>query len=283
MAGVLATSPAAAQAPSRNFLWSVTAADAPPTYLMGSLHLLTAEYYPLSSQIEKAFTASKVLITEADVDEVTNPATVMSLMGKALLPDGKTLDQVISAELHADVMKRVDEAGLPRVAVQRLKPWMVALALTAPVMQAAGFKSEHGVDRHFFDRAKQSGVERRALETVAFQFDRMDQMSQAEQESLLRSTIDDLDTQTSNVKRMADAWVRGDTATLEKLLLSSMKSSPDLYQRMLVDRNATWVSSVERCVKEKTPCFVVVGAAHLVGPDSLVAMLQKKGYQVEQQ
>ncbi|MBA3269293.1 MAG: TraB/GumN family protein, partial [Acidobacteria bacterium] len=40
---------------------------------------------------------------------------------------------------------------------------------------------------------------------------------------------------------------------------------------------------VEVCLKQKTSCFVVVGAAHLVGPDSLVAMLRKKGYTVEQQ
>jgi uncharacterized protein YbaP (TraB family) len=51
---------------------------------------------------------------------------------------------------------------------------------------------------------------------------------------------------------------------------------------MLVERNTTWVASVESCITQKTSCFVVVGAAHLVGPDSLVALLQKKGYTVEQ-
>jgi uncharacterized protein YbaP (TraB family) len=100
---------------------------------------------------------------------------------------------------------------------------------------------------------------------------------------LLRSTIEDLDTQTQNVKTMADAWAKGDTEVLEKLLLGAMKTSPELYKRMLVDRNANWVSAIDTCITNKTPCFVVVGAAHLVGPDSLVAMLQKKGYTVEQQ
>jgi uncharacterized protein YbaP (TraB family) len=61
-----------------------------------------------------------------------------------------------------------------------------------------------------------------------------------------------------------------------------MKATPEIYDRLLVERNANWVESVEPCVKQKTSCFVVVGAAHLVGPDSLVAMLQKKGYKVEQ-
>jgi uncharacterized protein YbaP (TraB family) len=52
---------------------------------------------------------------------------------------------------------------------------------------------------------------------------------------------------------------------------------------MLVERNAAWVASVDDCIKQKSSCFIVVGAAHLVGPDSLVAMLRKKGYKVEQQ
>jgi uncharacterized protein YbaP (TraB family) len=279
----LSGAPVLAQTSGKTFMWTVTAPGAPPSYLMGSLHVLTPAYYPLSPRIEDAFAASKVLITEADIDQVGDPTLVMSLVGKAMLPEGRTLDQLIAADLHKQVMERADKAGLPRVAVQRMKPWLVALMLTAPALQAAGFKAEHGVDRHFYDRAKAGGLERRALETVAFQFDRMDEMSAAEQEALLRSTLDDLDSQTGNVKTMADACARGDTAELEKLLLASMKSSPELYKRMLVDRNATWVAGVEACISQKTSCFVVVGAAHLVGDDSLVAMLKKKGYRVEQQ
>jgi hypothetical protein len=282
IAGALALSPVWAQAPAKHFLWSVNAPGAPPSYLMGSIHVLTAEYYPLSARIEQAFASSTVLIVEADMDEMTNPATFMSLMGKAMLPDGKTLDQVIAADLHAEVMQRADKTGVPRAAIQRLKPWMAALVLTGPVIEAAGFKPEHGVDKHFFDRAKKAGTERRALETAAYQFDRMDQMTFPQQEALLRGTLEDLDSQTSNVKSMAAAWASGDTAAIEKVLLPTLRSSPELYDRLLVERNANWVESVETCVKQKTSCFVVVGAAHLVGPDSLVEMLQKKGYKVEQ-
>jgi uncharacterized protein len=279
---VVGASPVA-QAPAKTFLWSISAPGAPSSYLLGSLHVLTPDYYPLSPPIENAFGASKVLIEEADLDEVTNPATVMSLVSKAILSDGRTLDQLIAADLYAKVMERADKAGLPRVAVQRMKPWLIALSLTQPALQAAGFKAEHGVDKHFFDRAKKAGMSRRALETVAFQFQRLDEMAAPQQEALLRSTIDELDTQIANVKNLADAWSRGDTVTIEKLLLTSMTDSPELYQRILVERNVSWVSAVEDCVKEKTSCFVVVGAAHLVGPDSLVALLQKKGYKVEQQ
>jgi uncharacterized protein YbaP (TraB family) len=103
------------------------------------------------------------------------------------------------------------------------------------------------------------------------------------QEAMLRSVIADLDTQLSSVKTIADAWSYGDTVTLEKLLLGSMRETPELYDRLLTQRNRNWVAPVEACLAEKKGCFVVVGAAHLVGRDSLVALLQAKGHKLVQQ
>jgi uncharacterized protein len=272
-----------AQTSGKHFMWTVTQAGGPPTYLVGSLHVLTPEYYPLDPALEKAFSAAKVLIEEVDLDELTNPANAMALIGKAMLTDGRTLDQLISKELFKQVAVRAEKAGIPEVAIQRMKPWMAAVSLTAPALKQAGFNSELGVDQHFFDKAKAAGLERRALETVGYQFDRLDQMSPALQEAMLKSVIADLDTEIANVKIIAQAWARGETSTLEGLLLGALLESPELYERLLVERNKNWVGPVEKCVQEKTACFVVVGAAHLVGPHSLVAMLKQKGYSVEQQ
>jgi len=49
-----------------------------------------------------------------------------------------------------------------------------------------------------------------------------------------------------------------------------------------VGRNRRWVPQIEDCFAQ-LKCFVVVGAAHLVGPDGLVRMFQAKGYTVTQQ
>ena len=75
----------------------------------------------------------------------------------------------------------------------------------------------------FFDKAKAKGLERRGLETAAYQFDRLDQMSPALQEAMLKSVIADLDTEIANVKTIAQAWSRGETATIERLLLGALK------------------------------------------------------------
>ena len=269
---------------TRHFLWTVrSAAAGAPTYLLGSLHVLTPDFYPLAPAIEEAFKQSKVLIEEVDMDDLTNPSTLMPLLAKAVYLDGRSLETAISPELYKSVLARAEKAGVPAQALQRMKPWMAAVSLTAPALKTAGFHAELGIDRHFFDRAKAAGLERRALETVAYQFDRFDEMPAPLQEAMLRSVLIDLDTQLANVKSIAEAWRRGDTAGIEKDLLAAFLETPALYERLLVERNRNWVAPVEACVKNGEACFVVVGAAHLVGPQSLVSLLREKGYAVEQQ
>lgn len=264
-------------------MWMVKPASGPPTYLLGSLHVLSPDYYPLSPAIERAFTQSMVLIQEVDIDEMTNPAVALPLIGKAMFVDGRTLDQVIAPDLYKQVVERGEKAGLPAAAIQQMKPWMAAASLTLPSLKAAGFNVDLGIDKHFFDRAKAAGIERRALETVAYQFDRLDQMPPPVQEAMLRAVIADIDTKLASVRTIADAWAQGEIATMERLSLGAMRESPELYERLLVERNRNWVVPVEACLNEKKACFVVVGAAHLVGPHSLVALLREKGHSVEQQ
>ncbi|HEX6214317.1 MAG TPA: TraB/GumN family protein [Vicinamibacterales bacterium] len=273
----------AAQAPQKHFLWKVEDGKGASAYLLGSLHVLTADAYPLPAPIDKAFAESKTLVEEVDLDEMNDPMQMMAALSKAMLTGGQTLDQLISAETFAEVEKRAEAYGMPMMALQRMKPWLVAVTLMAPTLQSAGFKPELGIDRHYFDRAKEKGLKRQALETLAYQLDRFDQMSPKLQEELLKATITDLDTQVSGVKEMVRAWASGDLATVEKLTLTAFLESPELYQRLLLERNQNWLPHVERCLTENAGCFVVVGAAHLVGNDGLPALLSKKGYRVTQQ
>lgn len=279
---LLVSTPAFAQT-GKSFMWKVEGEGGSVAYLLGSLHVLTPEWYPLNATINKAFGESKVLVEEVDIDETSDPAQMMAALMKAMLTDGKTLDQVIAPQLYAEVSKRAENVGMPMMAINRMKPWLVAITLTAPVLQAAGFKPELGVDRHFYDRAIASGMKRQALETLQYQLDRFDQMSPALQEEFLKGTMEDLDNEVASVKEMAQAWAFGDVAAIEKFTLTALKEAPELYQRLLLERNNNWIPHVESCVKQNAGCFIVVGAAHLVGADGLPALLVKKGYKVTQQ
>jgi hypothetical protein len=272
-----------AQAPPKHFLWKVEAPNGNTAYLVGSIHVLTPDAYPLPAAIDKAFSESKTLVEEVDLDEVTDPLQMMAALSKAMLTDGKTLEQLVSAGTYAEVKKRAEGYGMPMAAIDRMKPWLVAVTLMAPTLQSAGFKPELGIDRHYFDRAKEKNMRRQALETLAYQLDRFDQMSPKLQEDLLKATIEDLDTQVTGVNEMISAWGTGDVALVEKLTLTAFLQSPELYQRLLLDRNRNWVPHVEKCLADNAGCFIVVGAAHLVGKDGLPVLLAKKGLKVTQQ
>jgi uncharacterized protein YbaP (TraB family) len=274
---------ASAQTGKKHFLWKVEGAKGEVVYLLGSMHVLTPDFYPLAPEIEKAFEASTTLVEEVDIDEMSDPAQMMNALAKAMLTDGRTLEQLIAPATFAEVKRRAEKAGLPMPALQRMKPWLAAISLMAPALQAAGFRPELGIDQHFFARAKKSGMKRQALETLAYQLDRFDEMPMKLQEEMLKTTLADLDTQSGNIGTIAKAWADGDVKALEVLMLGAFAESPEIYERLLVERNRNWIPTVDTCLEQDAHCFIVVGAAHLVGPHGIPTMLLKKGYRVTQQ
>jgi uncharacterized protein YbaP (TraB family) len=180
------------------------------------------------------------------------------------------------------VNKTVGELGVPVDALKLLKPWMAALMLDALEWQKAGFDPDLGLDKHFYDSAKADGRPVQGLETVEYQLSMFDGMSPDQQDHMLSDTIKELGTEQESVTTVANAWRAGDAPAVERVVLQDLKSDPMMYQRLLVDRNRNWMPKIEALFARPRPSLVVVGAAHLVGPDGLLQMLKAKGYAIEQ-
>jgi uncharacterized protein YbaP (TraB family) len=280
VAACLPAAPIRAQAP-RNFLWKVST----PTgalYLVGSIHLLTKDYYPLNPSLDAAFKDADVLVEEADLAEMEAPATQFKLLTRGLLPANQTLDSVVSAATYGLVTKRVATLGIPLEPLRRFKPWLLAMTLIEMEWQKAGFDASLGLDRHFFDRARGDGKMVQGLETIDYQLSLFDGMTMAQQDRMLSESLQDIDEERANVFKLTDAWKAGDAAEVERIMLNDMKDDPVMYQRLLVGRNRAWQPKLDALLARGARAFVVVGAAHLVGPDGLLAMFRAKGYTVVQ-
>jgi hypothetical protein len=271
----------AAAADARDFLWKVTGKTG-VVYLAGSVHLLTQDFYPLSTALDRAFQESDLLVEEVDLAELLSPAAQMQMLARSMLPANTSLDAVISPKTFALVTKRSQDIGLPLEPLKRFKPWSLALMLSSLEWQKAGFDAELGLDRHFFDQAKAQGKQIQGLETTEFQISRFDELTPEQQERLLAETLNDIDTEMANLTTLVKAWKAGDAAAVEQIVLKDVRQDPLIYQRLLVDRNRNWMPRIEALFTRPKPAFVVVGAAHLVGPDGLVALLKAKGFRVEQ-
>lgn len=270
-----------AQAAARNFIWKATGQQG-VVYLVGSVHLLTADYYPLDPAFEQAFKAADLLVEELDMSEVLAPSSQMQMLTRGMLPAGQTLDTVLSRETLAAVVRKLADLGMPVDPLKQFKPWFLSLTLQGLEWQKAGFDADLGLDKHFFDLATTEGKRVQGLETLAFQISRFDEMSMELQDRMLAETLKELETTKTSFTRMADAWRAGDAQNIEQFVLRDLKTEPQMYQRLLVDRNRTWLPKIEALFSRPRPAFVVVGAAHLVGADGLLQMLKAKGYTVEQ-
>jgi hypothetical protein len=268
-------------AATKSFLWKASNRQG-AIYLVGSVHMLTSDYYPLAPALDTAFKDSDLLVEEADLGEMLSSSVQFQLLSRGMLPSDQTLDKVISPATFALVSKRVDGLGLPFEALSRFKPWFLTMTLLALEWQKAGFAADLGLDKHFYDRAQAESKSVQGLETVEFQISRFDGLTMVQQERLLSQSLKDLDVEKANITKVADAWKTGDVPTIERIVLMGLKDDPVMYDRLLVERNRTWLPKLEAFFARPGRAFVVVGAAHLVGPDGLIAMLKAKGYQVVQ-
>src|SRR5436190_12689874 len=278
----LLAQPALDAAPARNFIWKATGKQG-VVYLVGSVHVLTKDFYPLGQALETAYKDSDLLVEEVDLGDMQEPGAQFQMLSRGMLPSNQSLDKLVSPATFAAVSKRFTDIGMPVEPIKRFKPWLAALTLMAMEWQKAGFDAELGLDKHFYDRAKTDGKTVQGLETVDYQLARFDEMPAELQDRLLAETLKDLDTERTNLTTLVDAWRAGDAAAVERIVLKDLAQEPQLYQRLLVERNKNWLPKLEALFSRPGHAFVVVGAAHLVGPDGLIAMLKAKGYTVEQQ
>lgn len=280
-----ATTAAAQESPatregSRGCLWRVSS-EKGTLFLLGTVHLLKPGTHRVSPAAEAAFEQAQTILLELDLDEAQSPASRQMFARKALL-QGERLEDKVSSETLALAVEKIQAMGLPLDRLRSLKPWSLSLTLALFKLQTLGFDPRHGVDRYYFDRGKQAGKAMGALETMEYQLDRFDGMSDRLQEEMLVQALQDLDGLEEETERLVRAWSRGGAETLAEFMRESFKDYPGLYQRLIVERNNNWLIRLKPLLDRPGTTLVVVGALHLVGPESVVELLKKLGYAVKQ-
>ena len=76
-------------------------------------------------------------------------------------------------------------------------------------------------------------------------------------------------------------WREGDGEQLDRMMREEMAEFPELFERLIVERNRAWIAPLEAQLADPGDELVVVGAAHLVGADGVVAMLRARGHAVQ--
>jgi uncharacterized protein len=266
------------QTGQKSCLWSLKA-DSTTLYLLGSIHLLKADAYPLAPAIEQAYQASRLLVFETDLAAFHDAAIQTRIIDLGKYPRGQNLFQNIALSTRRLLEKKLAPLGLPPGSFAPFRPWFVAINLEALEAQKMGFDPAYGVDLHFYDRAQHDAKQTAFLETPEEQLGIFAEMSPKDQSAFLDQTLKELDLMGELTSELIRYWRNGDAPRLHALLSKSFQNHPALYQRIMIQRNKRWSEQIAKLIKQHRNIMVVVGAGHLVGPDSVVEMLRRKGYQ----
>ncbi len=266
---------------SKSFLWKVQS-KANTIYLLGSIHLLKEENYPLPEPMERAFAEAQVLVLEINPDSLALPGMQQFVLSKGMFGEGKTLQSSLAQETYALAQKRAEELGLNLLLLQSFEPWLVGITLTAAKLQQMGLTPQYGVDQYFFNKAKAAHKKVLTLESIAFQVSRFDNMSQQDQNAFLSETLTEWDVIEKDLNAIVQAWAAGQADTLAAKLFDSLKAYPEVYASLITERNRNWLPQLEKFLLADKTHLIVVGAGHMVGAEGLIKALQMRGYLVEQ-
>jgi uncharacterized protein len=251
-------------------------------YLLGSVHMLKKDDYPLGSSIERAYDNSSRLFFEVNLDLVDQQKLQQLVISIATYTGTRTLKDDLSKQTYAAVQKRVSDMGLNIEQFNMIKPWFLGLTLSIGTLQKLGYDYHKGVDNYFYEKAKQDGKSIAGFETMEYQMGLFSVLPADMQDTMMLQTLKELDVIESRISEIVEAWKTGDADGLGSILLKSYQEYPAVHKAIVLDRNRNWLPRIQSLIGQKQNCMVIVGVAHLVGADGIIALLKQKGYQVEQ-
>jgi uncharacterized protein len=266
---------------SKATLWKVKG-DHNTMYLLGSVHVLSKDAYPLKPALEHAFDDANQVVFEIDLTRFTAERFRQEFKRTALYPSGQSLSKKLSPATIALLRTVLPNYGLTLDKVERFKPWFLAEWLSSRALEMAGFSDRLGVDFYFYHKAKAAGKPVLGLETLRDQAEIFDSFNDQENEFYLVSTISGLPAYAVMVRRLVDAWKDGNVRLLDQLLNQDKRSDPMTHAVLFSKRNSKWIPEIERFAHESGNYLIIVGAGHLVGDDGVVAQLKRAGYSVQQ-
>gem|GEM_PF-4977869 len=247
-----------AQTPESEYalLWEVTHPDQPqPSYLFGTMHVQDENVFKLPDSVLIGISQCDGFATEVAFDEAMNEVVSWALENQSTL-EGKTKKRSFSERLESLLSEKAQTSD------------PMELFGNIGDDYTAGEEQETFLDAWLYRVARDENKVVGGLESI------QDQMVLLLDEDNLfgggsgRVGIDFLKA----------AYVKGDLKAIEAFMMSD-EVSDGFRDEVLTKRNYT-MARVGDSLLHIRPTFMAVGAAHLPGAEGVIALLEKRGYQL---
>ena len=274
-------------------IWKIDGAQS-DIYFFGSFHILPKDLVWRTAELDAALQSAQQLDFEINIDDAQNPLKMTTLIQQhGFLPAGESLRKMLAIEYRVKLEAAAIELGLPIQALDRMRPWLVALTITSlsamkqttkpgeKVNPAAATGEQAGADIHLWNWAKANNKERGTLETLESQIQIFADLSREQELQYLVMTLQQTEKLDESLNILLNAWVTGDTKKLDKSLNGEMDAFPAMRKALFDERHKKWMPQIEAMLNDGKTHVIIVGAAHLVGKGSVIDLLRAKGIKVE--
>lgn len=249
-------------------------------YLAGTIHLLRPQDFPPPAEFDEAYKRSQKIYFETDIEKAKTPAFGERFAKAMILPENKTLKDVLSPENWSALQAYATKTQYPLSQTMMFNPAMVSTLITLTESKKLGVGD--GVDAYYDKLARTDNKAVGELESSDDVLAYMQKFAQEDPNKIIESTLSDIETMPDDLQQMIESWRSGDLDSLDKNFSERMrKETPLVYQSLMVERNQKWLPKIEEMLKTPEIEMVLVGSLHLSGEDGLLVQLKKSGYRVK--
>lgn len=261
-------------------IWTVHGHGGSLAYVFGSIHLVPANLDWHSDPVMHAMQRADSFVFEVQLNDATEHAVAAYIQDHGTLAPGMSLREMLSPQAKLDYDAALAQTGLRLQDIDSMRPWMASITLDMTDMMRRNYQPG-GVDKQIFSWAARTGKRLLAFENVDDQLKMLAPSGPKLEMEGFELELHDLKNASKTVGPLVDAWAHGDVATIERITLQEMKNYPHVQKAIFTDRNQMWVNKIGKLLSVPRTYFICVGAAHLVGPNGVPALLRKAGYQVD--
>lgn len=267
------------QAPTPLFLWRFQHDEA-TVYLAGTIHVLKESLYPLPQPYLDAYAATQKLVFEVDLSRYPPAEMQQQTMAYATLPE-QSLRQSLPSDTYSQLVSAGLIYGLPVGQMQAFKPMLAFQQLGLLGFIAMGYDPAFGIDHYFGQLGEREAENILQLETLDLQLKLLFNQPLDVQTAVLEQALADLGDIEQSTSALVSAYFNGDDARLLSLIEEQAGEHPltRAFNAQLLDqRNRGMARTIQAYLESDQSYFVLVGAAHTVGPRGIVALLESAGF-----